>query len=77
MVIIDKTTKLTVGDLLLLREDRYGKYVGAKRLICRCDDSYVLVSLDKNEVYSQQYTSVEEIYEQWKDEIVQVVKKKI
>lgn len=80
MQIVDKENKeikLNVGDLIILKDSHKVEYIGKKRLICRsgATGAYQLVALDVDNALPFKFTSLEEIYENVKDNIVRVVPK--
>lgn len=80
MKILDKTDEiieLAVGDLLVLKKEKNEKYIGTKLLVCKCDsfNPYKLVSLDRNAIIDFGYNSLERLYEDYKEDIVKVIKR--
>ena len=72
----EKNIKLEVGDILHLRNSNKISYIGKYRMICETpvDNYYRLVALDTNTVIGIKGYTMEEIYEQYKDDIVRVIK---
>lgn len=73
----NKIKELEVGDLLILSNSGTVSYLGKRRLICHGDrpNTYKLVALDRNDIIPYEYSSLKEVYTDYKDNITRIVPK--
>lgn len=77
MEIVDKYnegSKLNVGDLIILKNSQR-TYIGTKRLVCvnSVAGSYRLIALDTNTIIYQEYHSLEDIYNDYEEDIEKII----
>lgn len=71
-----ENVNLEEGDVMCLRDSKHCYYIGNYRMICNAgEEGYRIVALDTNEIIKQTYLSLEDIYNDYKKDIIKVIKK--